>query len=622
MPILVDPEALLRCNLVDCRPPARPAAAPDIPRPAQAVDYQARDYDSFLRALLDLLPSRVPGWRDRSEADLGMAILELFAYVGDQLSYYQDRVAAEGFLRTAVQYDSVRRLLRLVDYRLHPGAAARAFLAVRSAGVGAAFLPRGFRVWSAGSAGNDPVVFETDEDRVLYPELDAVALSADAPADAAGTRVVLAAQLDDAFLGPGSLLLLEEDPAPATPPARREWAELASAPVVDTVAHTTTLTLREPLALRHPAAATRVRGNAVRASHGETHAQRDTGTGLAGQAVALDFAPLTFTAGADGEPVTSLRVDVDGDRWSEVEDFIDSGAADRHFRVARENDGGVTLHFGDGERGQAPRAGAAIVATYRAGTGEAGAVAADTLTRFADPGGGVRSVRNPLPSFGARDPEGVDEAKLRGPRQLRRQNRAVTPEDYERVLLDGVPAGAGIVRVLHARARARWTGSWTTMVVSVDLPGHGALTPALRAALEGALAERRVAGRDVRVEEARYAPLHLRLTVQVKPGAFARGVRQGVERALSGGAGGFFGPGRFGFGDFVFLSDVYAAAAAVEGVQSVSVARFKRLGDRFADREAEGFIPVDPLEIARLDGDPAHPENGILLVRTCGGKEG
>ncbi|HYJ79558.1 MAG TPA: hypothetical protein VEW03_08165, partial [Longimicrobiaceae bacterium] len=541
MPILVDPDKLLQCNLVDCRAPAPPDAGPEIPRQAQAVDYMARDYDSYLRALLDLLPSRVPGWRDRSEADLGMAILELFAFMGDQLSYYQDRVAAEGFLRTAVQYDSVRRLLRLVDYRLHPGTAARALLVAVVDGAGPRFLPAGFAVTSAGSTGSEGVGFETDEGRVLYPELNAVALAADAPADAAGTRVVLAAELDDAFLGPGSLVLLEEDPVPATPPRRREWGELASAPVVDTVANTTTLTLREPLAQPHPAAATRVRANTVRASHGRTHRQADTGTGLAGQALVLDYAPLTFTAGDDGAPLSSLRVGVDGDPWTEVEDFIDSAAADRHFRVARENDGGVTVLFGSGEHGEAPRAGAAIEAVYRSGVGEAGAVAADTLRRFDYPGGGVLSLSNPLPSFGMREPEGVDEARLRGPRQLRSQNRAVTPADYERALLDGVDVDGRSVRVLHARAHARWTGSWTTMVVSVDLAERGALTPGVRAAFEGALAARRLAGRDVRVEEARYAPLHLRLTVGVKPGAFARLVRQGVERALGG--GGFFAPG-------------------------------------------------------------------------------
>ena len=54
----------------------------------------------------------------------------------------------------------------------------------------------------------------------------------------------------------------------------------------------------------------------------------------------------------------------------------------------------------------------------------------------------------------------------------------------------------------------------------------------------------------------------------------------------------------------------------------MAVRRFKRLGDRYPDREAEGAITVDPLEIVRCDGDPARPEHGVLVVRTCAGKEG
>jgi hypothetical protein len=57
-------------------------------------------------------------------------------------------------------------------------------------------------------------------------------------------------------------------------------------------------------------------------------------------------------------------------------------------------------------------------------------------------------------------------------------------------------------------------------------------------------------------------------------------------------------------------------------VRAVSVTRFKRLGDRYPDREAQGFIPVGNLEVARCDNDPSHPENGLLYVLTCGGKEG
>lgn len=134
-------------------------------------------------------------------------------------------------------------------------------------------------------------------------------------------------------------------------------------------------------------------------------------------------------------------------------------------------------------------------------------------------------------------------------------------------------------------------------------------------------------GFDVELRDADYVPLHIGLLVNVRDGYFARLVREAVERALGkgtieSGAPAFFSPQRFGFGDAVYLSDLYAAVMAVEGVASVQVTRFKQLGDRFPDREADGVIPVGPLAIARLDNDPAHPELGVVFVRTCGGKEG
>jgi hypothetical protein len=62
--------------------------------------------------------------------DLGVTLVELLAYVGDQLSYYQDAVATEAYLESARQRISVRRHARLVDYRLHEGCNARAWLFV------------------------------------------------------------------------------------------------------------------------------------------------------------------------------------------------------------------------------------------------------------------------------------------------------------------------------------------------------------------------------------------------------------------------------------------------------------------------------------------------------------
>ena len=59
-----------------------------------------------------------------------MRLVELLAYVGDYLSYYQDAVATEAYLDTARERISVRRHVRLVDYFLHEGCNARAWVSV------------------------------------------------------------------------------------------------------------------------------------------------------------------------------------------------------------------------------------------------------------------------------------------------------------------------------------------------------------------------------------------------------------------------------------------------------------------------------------------------------------
>src|SRR5215210_2590763 len=112
----------------DCRP--RVVCPPEA-RIEPLIDYLAKDYASFRQALIDLIPTLVPDWKERHEADLGIALVELLAYVGDQLSYYQDAVANEAYLETARQRISVRRHAHLIDYRMHDGASARTFIHLR-----------------------------------------------------------------------------------------------------------------------------------------------------------------------------------------------------------------------------------------------------------------------------------------------------------------------------------------------------------------------------------------------------------------------------------------------------------------------------------------------------------
>jgi hypothetical protein len=104
-----------------CPPEAR--VEPDI-------NYLAKDYSSFRQLLLDRLALLVPDWRERHIPDIGIALVEMLAYAGDYLSYYQDAVATEAYLDTARKRISVRRHARLVDYFMHEGCNSRAWVCI------------------------------------------------------------------------------------------------------------------------------------------------------------------------------------------------------------------------------------------------------------------------------------------------------------------------------------------------------------------------------------------------------------------------------------------------------------------------------------------------------------
>ncbi|MDJ0729232.1 MAG: putative baseplate assembly protein [Crocosphaera sp.] len=111
----------------DCKVP-EPVS--QLPTPPPVIDYLAKDYASFRQLMLDRLTVTMPQWKERSPADIGIMLVEILAYVGDQLSYYQDAVATEAYLGTARKRVSVRRHARLLDYFLHDGSNARTWVAI------------------------------------------------------------------------------------------------------------------------------------------------------------------------------------------------------------------------------------------------------------------------------------------------------------------------------------------------------------------------------------------------------------------------------------------------------------------------------------------------------------
>lgn len=114
---------------LDCAPVCKcePAALTE-----PEINYLAKDYASFRQLILDRLALLVPDWKERHVPDLGIALVELLAHTGDYLSYFQDAVATEAYLDTARERISVRRHSRLVDYQLHEGCNARAWVCVQT----------------------------------------------------------------------------------------------------------------------------------------------------------------------------------------------------------------------------------------------------------------------------------------------------------------------------------------------------------------------------------------------------------------------------------------------------------------------------------------------------------
>lgn len=151
-----------RCpSELDCRCAPQPCPGQAGP-PRPVIDYLAKDFQSFKQALLEYSAVAYPGWVERSEADLGMTLLELLAATGDDLSYLQDRIAAEATLATATQRRSVVRHARLVDYEPRPATSARVLVQVD---VDSGPLPAG-TLLSASAPDGEAVWFELGEGMV------------------------------------------------------------------------------------------------------------------------------------------------------------------------------------------------------------------------------------------------------------------------------------------------------------------------------------------------------------------------------------------------------------------------------------------------------------------------
>ncbi|GAA1382137.1 hypothetical protein GCM10009639_00880 [Kitasatospora putterlickiae] len=139
-----------------------------------AIGYRVGRYGQFLDSLLTRLSGPAhPALREltvRTPDDPAVALLDAWAALADVLTFYSERIANEGYLRTATEEASLTLLGRLVGHRPRPGVAADTYLAYtldhdpRAAQDPTVTVPRGARSQSVPGPGEDPQSFETAED--------------------------------------------------------------------------------------------------------------------------------------------------------------------------------------------------------------------------------------------------------------------------------------------------------------------------------------------------------------------------------------------------------------------------------------------------------------------------
>jgi hypothetical protein len=332
------------------------------------------------------------------------------------------------------------------------------------------------------------------------------------------------------------------------------------------------LTLESPPLTRlYDRASVTILANVADATHGESVTEV-LGSGDAAQATqrfVLKQTPLTYIRSTTaGGAESSLKVRINDLLWREVSTLFERAPHERIFTTALQDDGAVTVRFGDGLRGaRLPSGTQNVKATYRRGSGLEGLVRAGQLSTLLTRPPGLKSAVNPLAAEGADEPESLANARENAPLTVLTLERVVSLEDYENFSR----AYAGIARSL---ATWTWDGRARGIFLTVAGPRGAAVSTVLAHDLVNAIHRAGDPFVPVRVES--YGEARFRLSGQLaihsdyEPAKVLDSVIESLRAAFS------FEHRRFG--QPVMLSEVIALVQSMPGVVAVNIDKLHRAG--------------------------------------------
>jgi len=553
---------------------------------ALEVSIDTLDFDALVaEAQRRIIPRTRGQWTLHAPVDPGITLIELYAWLLDQRSYWANHVDG----------DYGRALLRLLGDAPRPARAARVPLAIEAgvttpvpAGTRFRFAPAGTALWFATqnpvtALPLAPAPFALRSDGVdltidLRSGRSVDVMTGSGGASRVELDLVLTAALAGAVPDVGVAFAIDTagdvdpewspDAVAAAPPATLTfsyrtatgWSALTvtdgtgglrrpgilhftlpadAAPLVAPNTWTYTIALATTAAtFTAPPRVTAVAPNAVIASHSiaTTFAPPTVPLPLPGAQIELPAPPIESS-------VALSIVELDGNpyAWQPASDFTSFGPGDRVFVVDRARS---AVTFGDGLTGRLLCASTSIAnpisATFDAGGGTAGNVGLGTWFSA----GNTLEATSFAPAIGGRDSEALADAEARVANRLRDRTRAATAADYATIATTtpGVAIARGFAAIGFDPAEPCLPAPGVVTVFVVpgvpdrtagDLRSIAApvTDPGALAAVAARFAATRLLGTQVNVATARYRDVAVRVALTGDPWDPAA-TRANIEAAI------------------------------------------------------------------------------------------
>lgn len=450
-----------------------------------SIDYSARDFTSIRAALIDHVKLNFPNdWQDYTESNLGICILELVAYVGDQLSFYLDRVSNEMFLPTVTQRQNAINLAALVGYVPRTTAAGSAPIRITLVSQSDATVIPAYTIFSDknGEPWEFLVNIEIPAGRTDTKDIEVIGEVLGA---GDGTTTTYSFLTDNANLVKGSVQLsFTINAVLYTTTVKSDGTVTVPFGGSGTLDHETgqvNLLFKTGF---EPDSSTNITitydwNQKITAFQGKTRLEQFTSDATSQQQFILSSTPVLISPRVESEVISpnpnrfevwvgdpgSPFGNATGTKWTRVDSLVSAGPTEQVYSVKFDDQDRAIIEFGDNLAGAIPPSGT-INVIYRTGGGTKGNIAVGFIDTTVTGQAGLLAVTTTITNFekgsGGAERESLDEIRVNTPAFLRTNDTATTEQDYDSLSLF---SRSGIGAITRAKSRLTPLKTITTRTV-------------------------------------------------------------------------------------------------------------------------------------------------------------